>query len=333
MRHWLFFLGNPRSEEVAPAITYGEIVAECVLAEELGYHGAWVGEHHWIPNNAVVPNPLLLCAAVAQATHRIRVGPGCIVLPLHNPHRVAEDIAMVDAISGGRLDVVLCRGDHEFEYSSMGVDIQESHRLYQEGLDIVLGYLGAPTGRAQKALVPPLTQRPHPPLWMTCGSQQSIAAALDRRMQVVIAAGGGGPARVRALRGAFAAECQVRDLDPAQQTFGLLAHASLIETSAELDNAVALGTFLSRAVARMKKGRDSYLDETDLATPFNRDDWLATHIVGDESRIREQAAFLAGLGVTDLFLQFVRGSLEAERIKDSMRAFATVLGVREAATA
>jgi alkanesulfonate monooxygenase SsuD/methylene tetrahydromethanopterin reductase-like flavin-dependent oxidoreductase (luciferase family) len=333
MRHWLFFLGNPRSEEVPPAITYGEIVSECVLADELGYHGAWVGEHHWIPNNAVVPNPLLLCAAVAQATRRLRLGPGCIVLPLHNPHRVAEDIAMLDAISGGRLDVVLCRGDHEFEYRSIGVDIQESHRLYQQGLDIVLGYLGAPTGRVQKALVPPLTQTPAPPLWMTCGSQPSIAAALDRRMRVVIAAGAGGPARVRALREAFEAECQVRGLDPTEQTFGLLTHATLAESSTEVDNAVALGAFLSRTVARMKEGRDSYLDEMDLATPFNRDDWLATHIVGDESRIREQVAFLSGLGVTDLFLQFVRGSLEAERIKDSMRAFATVLGVRETATA
>lgn len=326
MKHWLFFLGNPRSEDTPPAVTYREIVEECLLADRLGFHGAWVGEHHWIPNNAVVPNPLLMCAVIAQATSRLRVAPGCVVLPLHNPHRVAEDIAMVDAISGGRLDVVLCRGDHEFEYASIGAVIEDSHRLYEEGLDIVLGYLGAPTGKPQKALVPPLTQSPHPPLWMTCGSQQSIAAALDRQMQVVISAGAGGRGRVRALREVFDAECGSRGLDPQRETFGVLAHAALTDGPAELENAVELGKFLSRTVARMKKGGDSRLDANDLATAFSRDDWLATHMVGDESWIREQAAFLGELGVTDVFLQFVRGDLPADRIQDSVAAFARILG-------
>ena len=323
MRPWLFFLGNPRTEDTAPSVTYAEIVDECVLADRLGYFGAWVGEHHWIPNNAVVPNPLLLCAAIAQATARLRIGPGCIVLPLHNPHRVAEDVAMVDAISNGRLDVVLCRGDHPHEYRALGVSIADSRRLYEEGLDLVLGYLEAGGERAPRPLVPALTQRPHPPLWMTCGSPDSVRAALRRGMRVVIP--GGLSAHGAALRAAFVAECEARGLDPSKEPFGVLTHAALAERPEEIENAVELGAFFQRTVSRMRRGCDAYLDAEDLAAPFDRQAWLDAHPVGDQERLRIQLARFAELGVTDLFLQFARGRLQAEHIKRSMRIFASLL--------
>src|SRR3954466_9257248 len=76
------------------------------LADELGFDGAWFGEHHFDAEGSdQCPNPVLLCADLAARTERIRLGMAAVSLPLWHPIRLAEDLAMLDHFSRGRVDV------------------------------------------------------------------------------------------------------------------------------------------------------------------------------------------------------------------------------------
>ena len=83
---------------------YRDHLGEAVLAEELGFDCVWVSEHHFSPD-CWNPSPFTFLAAVAAGTERVRLGTYVLLLPLHNPLRVAEDVAVLDNISGGRVDL------------------------------------------------------------------------------------------------------------------------------------------------------------------------------------------------------------------------------------
>jgi alkanesulfonate monooxygenase SsuD/methylene tetrahydromethanopterin reductase-like flavin-dependent oxidoreductase (luciferase family) len=112
------------------------LVDEVVLADELGYHGYWIGEHHFT-RHGIIGNTLQMAAYLAARTEQIRLGTAVIVLPLHNPVRVAEEAAMVDVLSNGRLDLGLGAGYQRLEYRNLGIDINEGRERFAEGLAIM----------------------------------------------------------------------------------------------------------------------------------------------------------------------------------------------------
>src|SRR5438046_1277645 len=89
---------------------YAKWFEQVALAEELGFECAWFTEHHFRAFGGMLPSPPMLMAALAQRTRRIRLGTAVVILPLHHPIQVAEELAMLDVLSGGRLDVGVGRG-------------------------------------------------------------------------------------------------------------------------------------------------------------------------------------------------------------------------------
>jgi alkanesulfonate monooxygenase SsuD/methylene tetrahydromethanopterin reductase-like flavin-dependent oxidoreductase (luciferase family) len=141
----LFFdLRNPRAWAVPSSHLYGFTLELCEEADRLGCHSIWVTEHHQF-DDGYLPQPLTMAAAIAARTKRVRIGTGVLVAPYHHPVHVAEQAAIVDIISNGRLDLGLGAGYRVPEFELFGADIsrrytatdervREIRRLWSEGL-------------------------------------------------------------------------------------------------------------------------------------------------------------------------------------------------------
>jgi len=171
--------------------------------DRVGLHAYHVAEHHATPLG-MAPSPNLFLAAVAQRTRRLRFGPLVYQLPLYHPLRLAEEICMLDQMSGGRLEFGMGRGasPHEIEY--YGVDPAEAQARYFEISAVVMKVLaGGPLDHEGKFFrfknipveMAPL-QRPHPPLWYGAWNANGVAWAARNKINVVINLGAEGARRV-----------------------------------------------------------------------------------------------------------------------------------------
>ena len=126
------YANNPRT----PNQFVADILAEALYADELGYHSAWIGEHHF-STLGVNSCPELLLSYLAARSKTIRLAPAVTVLPIHHPIRVAEQWATLDLISGGRVDFAAGRGYDEREYIPLGGDFRNNQEIFEEGMEIV----------------------------------------------------------------------------------------------------------------------------------------------------------------------------------------------------
>ncbi len=113
---------------------YADFVSDAVLAEELGFTGAWYGEHHF-RECQWTGSPMLVAAHVAARTERLRVGTAVALLPFHDPIRVAEDAAITDILSGGRFDLGVGPGSQYEEFVTFGKDPAEMNQRSWESID------------------------------------------------------------------------------------------------------------------------------------------------------------------------------------------------------
>lgn len=154
----------------------------CVAAEELGYDTVWLTEHHFVPDG-YSPSLLPIAGAIAARTRRIRIGTFVLLLPLHNPLRVAEDAATVDLISNGRLELGLGQGYRVDEFAGFNIPRKERGARLEEGAEIIrrawtedsFSFEGRFNRLTNVTLSPRPAQRPHPPLWLAARGPKSIA--------------------------------------------------------------------------------------------------------------------------------------------------------------
>lgn len=122
-----------------PNITHRELYKDTLenvkLAEDLGFYSAWLSEHHFM-EDGYCSSPLAMAAAMAAVTSNIRIGTGALILPLHNPVRIAEDSATVDIISGGRFDLGVAIGYRKEEFEGFNIPINQRPSRIEEGVEI-----------------------------------------------------------------------------------------------------------------------------------------------------------------------------------------------------
>lgn len=151
---------------------FEETYALARLAEEQGFDTATIGHHHFLPGNQ--SDPLTFMATVAARTTSLRVGTGIFLLPVHNPVRVAEQVATIDQISGGRVSLGVGTGWWPLEYEVQGSNYHERGARMEEALQILRHAWTKPDEpfegrfyRFPKLTVHPRpVQAPHPPLWV-----------------------------------------------------------------------------------------------------------------------------------------------------------------------
>jgi len=148
-------------------------------SEELGFDSLWANEHHFDPYGGIIPSPPIMLAALAQRTKRVRLGTSVIVLPLHQPIEIAEQLAMVDLISNGRVDLGVGRGFVVADYEALGIPRDGAQERLMEELEVILkAWSGAPFSHHGtyynfdniEVWPPPQQQRPHPPVWLSVGA-------------------------------------------------------------------------------------------------------------------------------------------------------------------
>lgn len=164
--------------------------------DRLGFHALHTAEHHFTPLG-MASSPSVYHAAVAQRTKRLRFGPLVYTLNLYHPLRLAEEICMLDHMSGGRLQLGVGRGISPFEVGYFGEDPKLGQEMYIEAFDVLMKALACRAGkdtlshegrfyryRDVPIEIEPL-QQPHPPLWYGIGNPDSVPWCVQHRVNVV----------------------------------------------------------------------------------------------------------------------------------------------------
>ncbi|MCC6921183.1 MAG: LLM class flavin-dependent oxidoreductase [Alphaproteobacteria bacterium] len=180
----VFFIG-PTAGQGSEGEVQQAMLREGRLAEKLGFDAIWLAEHHFDATFSTLPSPNLLMAALSQITERVKLGCAINVLPFHHPLRIAEEGAMLDGLSNGRFQWGIGRGITGHEFHSFGLPPAKSRQTFNEIHDAVIGawttgrmhYEGEVVRVPPTDLAPNVVQRPHPPVWVTAQSPDSVAWA------------------------------------------------------------------------------------------------------------------------------------------------------------
>jgi alkanesulfonate monooxygenase SsuD/methylene tetrahydromethanopterin reductase-like flavin-dependent oxidoreductase (luciferase family) len=181
------------SPSVAPAPeVYQRGIETAVLAEELGFSHVWLAEHHFT-NYSYLSRPVTLLSYLAARTRRIRLGTAIVPLPLHHPLLVAEELAALDVLSGGRVEIGLGKGYQQYQYDRFGMGTERDIQRYEESIDVVrlalteevFSYTGESFQIPETRLYPQPIQR-QPPFWLVVNTtvREGIVDAVRRGMNM-----------------------------------------------------------------------------------------------------------------------------------------------------
>lgn len=164
-----------------------ETIEQCVLADQMGFDTVWFVEHHFLTGFSMSPCPEVIFGALSRLTTRIRLGFGVVILPYHNPVRVAERVAMVDHLSGGRVEFGTGRSA-PYEQTGMGIDPRETRAMWEESLRMIpriwedgqFSWEGSYWNVPPRDVRPKPFQKPHPRIWVAAlqPSTYELAAEL-----------------------------------------------------------------------------------------------------------------------------------------------------------
>jgi alkanesulfonate monooxygenase SsuD/methylene tetrahydromethanopterin reductase-like flavin-dependent oxidoreductase (luciferase family) len=167
-----------------------DALGQIELADRLGFDYAWCVEHHFLEEYSHCSAPEVFLGAATQRTRRIRLGHGIIQLPTNHPLRVAERVATLDLLSGGRVELGLGEGQGPVELHPFGARVREKRDVWEEAVQALVPAFTRSTWQWQgkyfnfpaRNVLPKPLQKPHPPLWVACSNITTIASAGRWRM-------------------------------------------------------------------------------------------------------------------------------------------------------
>ena len=163
-------------------------------ADRWGFDGAWFSEFRVPQSDWQYPSPLLLASALLARTERLRVGTAVLVLPLHHPLMLAEEIAQLDFQSGGRIDIGLGRGTEPASLACLEIDAASTRQRFESGARILRAALrgdsvtssGGPWNFAAHRLASLPLQRPHPPIYVAGSTEETLGFALAEDLPLLL---------------------------------------------------------------------------------------------------------------------------------------------------
>ncbi len=245
-------------------------IEQTVASEKAGYDAAWFAEHHF-NNYSLVPSPLMMVAACAGQTSKIRLGSAVCVLPLYQPQRLLSEIGFADIVSNGRLDFGVGSGYQEFEFERFGIDLGDAPQVFNEYLEIIMKGLNNKIFEhsSEHIHIPPTAiavrpvQQPTPPIWMAAGSPRSMSRAYKEGHNIFVTAYHDGNDRIRQVRENLEAAAESVGKQVSDSKIALLRCCYASENKAEvesyLDNARYQRRLSEALQKRTQQSEDGYM--------------------------------------------------------------------------
>ena len=188
----LQFFSWPDRKVPLPAV-YQRALARVDVMERSGYDAIWLAEHHFT-GYSVCPSVHVMATHVAARTQRLRIGTAVTLAALYHPLRIAEEVALIDVLSGGRVNWGAGRGFDATEFANFGVAPEESSERFREAVEVVLAawksarldFSGKFHRFANLEVLPKPLQQPHPPTWIAATSPDPIAWAAGRGLSILM---------------------------------------------------------------------------------------------------------------------------------------------------
>ena len=264
----IFILMQQRNKHKTSYEILRDAVEQTRLADEAGFGAAWYAEHHF-SNYGMCSSPLTMIAHVAAVTRRIRLGSGIVVAPLYQPARLIADVAMVDQLSDGRLNLGIGSGYQHFEFERFGVSLETAKQRTFEMLDMLelglkqpkFSYEGQYYQQPMSAISQRAVQQPGPPMWITSVDPAFIARAVRGNHHVFVSGGDGGLEKLQGTRALIDKVATAEGKDPAKVRVGLLRAAFASDNKSDVERYLDCARYQRRVAVSLKRRTAQIADD------------------------------------------------------------------------
>jgi len=323
--------GSSAVEE--PDVIFRRMVEFAQEAEKLGYDSVWFAEHHF-SNYGYIPNPLLMAMRVAGETSKIQVGTAVLVLPFWDPLRVAEDIALTDQLTNGRLEVGVARGYQPFEFRRFGLDQEEARDRTEESVEIITKALSGESfefdGKYHQiprtTLYPRPLQQPRPPIWLAAATEESFDLGARYGLRSLTTLSARPPSVLEEIWGNF--ERSRERYPEAPREFGMQGQVVVTPTDEEARGQMEHFLYQSRQATNLRHGREHVVSGVSEPLAYEGEPSLEemfedrTLSGAPPTVIRKLQRYTEIADITTLSLVLHGGGMTPEAVLQSMQLFA-----------
>ncbi len=329
----------------SPGARLEEFLAQAELADRLGFCAYWTAEIHCQPRFSLLSAPYVVLGAAAQRTRKLRLGVAVNTLPIHHPVSLAEQAAMLDLISGGRMEFAAGGGHpHSRAYECFGADHKTTHEVMAEGLEIIrrawsediLTFNGKFFSVPGVIVNPKPVQNPPPPFYIASSSIDGVAVAARLGTHLMLPIHTRAPEQVIEYAQAYWEGLKESNHDIGTKELALLVPVHVAPTTAAARARCEPGIMsYFETIAAMRSDYTGWLVrrgaelparlQSAAGRPMNFAAVCAQHaIVGDsQTAIRELEALARNTGATHFLTWFNIGSVPHALVEESIQQFAT----------
>ncbi|HEY7764144.1 MAG TPA: LLM class flavin-dependent oxidoreductase [Aestuariivirgaceae bacterium] len=335
MKLGLFNLMTQRDASASPRQIVEDTTSMVRLADEAGFDVAWFAEHHF-SNYSICPSPAMMASYCAGLTHQIRLGAAVHVLPLYNPMRLVQELALLDVQSGGRAVVGIGAGYQKYEFDRFHQKLPEKFDVFSEIWDII--EMGLSKGhveyRGKHFQIPssPLSlrplQEPMPEIFVT-GLEAGVVQRTARSGHVpFITAGWRGVPLLREMLEHLHNQYRIADVAPEHTPLAVQQYVYVTDDRKEALDIADRARTIARIVATTRGG-DPVLSGHFIQAPPLPDEppletFLDNLVIGDAHYVAEKLVHETNLlGTTHLSCFMQIGSVAGEKARRSLRRFVT----------
>lgn len=296
---------------------------------------AWFAEHHY-SNYSMCPSPLMMASKCAGLTERIKLGPAVLVLPLYHPVRVAEEIAFLDLLSGGRSVIGFGSGYQEFEFTGFGLDIEDKLTAFHECWDVieralrdgVIGIDGKSFQLPDRPMVLDLAQDKMPPVFVAGTNSSLVERVAKSGYTTLMSPGFQGLEKMQDLRNQVDQGYRAAGVDPDGAKIAIHRYIHITEDKREAQEAAECIRFIARTISTMVQGTPNMDGPFITPDPFegepSLDGILENANVGDPETVAQKMAAEIRIARPHHYSCFFAiGPMEGARAIRSMERFAT----------